>query len=70
MSTPICMTTISYFNPRPPRGGRHAAAQKYGYDIQYFNPRPPRGGRRGEAMRVLVACEISIHVPREGDDFR
>ena len=34
----------SYFNPRPPRGGR--LSQPAGiYPYQYFNPRPPRGGR-------------------------
>ncbi len=34
----------------------------------YFYPRPPRGGRRlGEGFDLLV-IDISIHVPREGDD--
>ena len=34
----------------------------------YFNPRPPRGGRRRQAHKELYAREISIHVPRVGDD--
>ena len=34
-----------YFNPRPPRGGRHGKKCHYWAD-QDFNPRPPRGGRQ------------------------
>ena len=36
----------AYFNPRPPRGGRHASRGLYPPPC-YFNPRPPRGGRPG-----------------------
>ena len=35
----------SYFNPRPPRGGRLPSARQSGLSARYFNPRPPRGGR-------------------------
>ena len=34
-----------YFNPRPPRGGRHINDLNFDSDIYDFNPRPPRGGR-------------------------
>ena len=34
----------NYFYPRPPRGGRPAAAQGAGHHRDFY-PRPPRGGR-------------------------
>ena len=34
----------------------------------YFYPRPPRGGRPRELLLYEVAQNISIHVPRVGDD--
>ena len=34
----------TYFNPRPPRGGRLYIAGAIDVD-PHFNPRPPRGGR-------------------------
>ena len=37
--------TISYFNPRPPRGGRLRDGRT-SRPNRDFNPRPPRGGRR------------------------
>ena len=37
-------TTSTYFNPRPPRGGR-PGIKRHGLTTEYFNPRPPRGGR-------------------------
>ena len=36
---------VSYFYPRPPRGGRPASGLRDG-EIFHFYPRPPRGGRR------------------------
>ena len=36
----------SYFNPRPPRGGRRRKVGVLLVDLEDFNPRPPRGGRR------------------------
>ena len=35
----------SYFNPRPPRGGRRWHTAAPARRTPYFNPRPPRGGR-------------------------
>jgi len=35
---------LSYFNPRPPHGGR-LGAFKDGWHNKNFNPRPPHGGR-------------------------
>ena len=43
----------SYFNPRPPRGGRRALILSRRPMNFYFNPRPPRGGR------LLVFCFCS-----------
>ena len=43
-----CVTSISYyadFYPRPPRGGRRAAAAAQRWAAHHFYPRPPRGGR-------------------------
>ena len=55
------------FYPRPPRGGRHSL-QTSNISLIDFYPRPPRGGRRKDGSKMGVGCEISIHVPREGDD--
>ena len=35
----------------------------------YFNPRPPCGGRRTDCAPRYPAQQISIHVPRVGDDI-
>ncbi len=42
---PVC-TKLSYFYPRPPRGGRPFKLRSSAL-VLYFYPRPPRGGRRG-----------------------
>ena len=60
-------TVASYFNPRPPRGGR----PKHGYQhicLFDFNPRPPRGGRLYCIQQKCGGKHISIHAPREGGD--
>ena len=58
------------FNPRPPRGGRHAPDRKVsirapraGGDLEAarrpsgrFNPRPPRGGRQNTVHAVSIRC--------------
>ena len=36
---------LSYFYPRPPRGGRLVLPDGWEVDDTYFYPRPPRGGR-------------------------
>ena len=59
---------FSYFNPRPPRGGRHRRGRCSPTAREDFNPRPPRGGRRGRRKRMRKPLWISIHAPREGGD--
>ena len=59
-----------YFNPRPPRGGRHRRVATRKCCTVNFNPRPPRGGRRGALFWRMVKSDISIHAPREGGDVR
>ena len=59
----------SYFNPRPPRGGRPGMLFT-GLPFVYFNPRPPRGGRRLALYWSADCTSISIHAPREGGDPR
>ena len=56
------------FNPRPPRGGRRLPPPPAGAG-NHFNPRPPRGGRLNLYSAVPFFFSISIHAPREGDDF-
>ena len=41
---PACRSNHSYFNPRPPWGGRLSPVA-VGRNLFYFNPRPPWGGR-------------------------
>ena len=55
------------FNPRAPRGARHAMAIFLCAFLD-FNPRAPRGARLIEIVaRTGLVC-ISIHAPREGRD--
>ena len=59
----------NYFNPRPPRGGRH---QYLADDVvtNFISIHAPREG--GDLMflrRVPWCFMISIHAPREGGDF-
>ena len=42
-------TCYSYFNPRPPWGGRPQFLV-YNIDNKYFNPRPPWGGRHAQFL--------------------
>ena len=59
----------SYFNPRPPRGGRPRIHFFHVKQLD-FNPRPPRGGRRNKIFdKIKNRAQISIHAPREGGDF-
>ena len=39
-------------------------------NLRYFYPRPPRGGRPTGLPVTYREWPISIHVPREGDDWR
>ena len=57
----------SYFNPLPPRGGRHAQGVGHGRRDD-FNPLPPRGGRQCAPCSTLRMAKISIHsLLAEGD---
>ena len=60
--------TSTYFNPRPPCGGRRGAACPPTLHPRYFNPRPPCGGRHGGKGRLIIFPLISIHAPRVGGD--
>ncbi len=54
-----------YFNPRPPRGGRHLRPTPF-RDSRYFNPRPPRGGRRVQARGIKIHDHFNPRPPRGG----
>ncbi len=61
------LETKGDFYPRPPYGGRPKSlpsARRFGY----FYPRPPYGGRPWALAKAINKAEISIHVPRMGDD--
>ena len=62
----LCNSCCSYFNPRPPRGGRRSVcAPRYG--CAYFNPRPPRGGRPHESQhRRNTHYHFNPRPPRGG----
>ena len=61
---------LSYFYPRPPRGGRQKVYTKE-EPREYFYPRPPRGGRRMSSADKSSLAGISIHALREeGDQSR
>ena len=60
--------SLSYFYPRPPRGGRHARRSALSYNGIYFYPRPPRGGRQYYHNRGHLSSPISIHALREEGD--
>ncbi len=58
---------IRCFNPRPPRGGRHAADEVIGEDGGFQSTPPAR--RATEAMgQAITERYVSIHAPREEGD--
>ncbi len=59
----------SDFNPRTPRGVRHADGERFKLSEHDFNPRTPRGVRPRMAATLTGMPEISIHAPREGCDM-
>ena len=57
----------TYFNPRPPCGGRRTP-ERATPKPAYFNPRPPCGGRLLDMRRRGRRNAIPIHVLRAEDD--
>ena len=56
----------SYFNPRPPRGGRLGMAAITD-NYTDFNPRPPRGGRQHTANHfVSLGAKFQSTPPARG----
>ena len=60
----------TYFNPRPPRGGRQHPRIPPDDGNSNFNPRPPRGGRLWLLYHRLHSMHISIHALREEGDYQ
>ena len=60
---------LSYFYPRPLRGGRPRCAAAHLCDVDFY-PRPLRGGRRGRLCGAVVGQLISIHALCEEGDLR
>ena len=58
------------FNPRAPYGARRPRAAPPASPGGYFNPRAPYGARRQGTYWSGAWCNISIHVPRTGHDWR
>ena len=56
-----------YFNPRPPRGGR-LSAMRGNMAAFLFQSTSPAWGTTAKYSILKVKCQISIHVPRVGDD--
>ena len=50
--------SVSYFYPRPPRGGRRCTQHRSPSSCWNFYPRPPRGGRRYGGMPDLRHCRF------------
>ena len=61
------MTDKLYFNPRPPRGGRH---KRFAWrpKMDGISIHAPREGGDSVAVGGGECCGISIHAPREGGD--
>ena len=59
----------TYFNPRPPRGGRQKTEQKPTARGRRISIHAPREGGDLDGVVDGDACVISIHAPREGGDM-
>ena len=57
----------SHFYPRPPRGGRRRATRHLTRARPFLSTSPARGTTT-YFLPLFGSVEISIHVPREGDD--
>ena len=62
------LTPVSYFNPRPPRGGRHEPRVQLS-DSDLFQSTPPARGATDLVVFQTALTQISIHAPREGGDL-
>ena len=63
--------TTTYFNPRPPRGGRLRQPAQGSGASDHFNPRPPpRGGRRASCATPLAIRRFQSTPPRGGRPSR
>ena len=60
-------STLTYFYPRPPRGGRPTPTTTLRLPSNFY-PRPPRGGRHRLLKMTGKADGISIHALREEGD--
>ncbi len=65
---PSMQPGISYFYPRPPRGGRRPMRQSGLGGTRDFYPRPPRGGRPATWLNGRRWEDISTHALREEGD--
>ena len=66
----MSMTTPqTYFNPRPPRGGRLVRSYFHTSQQAFQSTPPARGATLSDALSCKVT-QISIHAPREGGDDR
>ena len=67
--SPMVLVGMSYFNPRPPRGGRRFFLTIY-FFLLFISIHAPREG--GDFARIgsymAQGLGISIHAPREGGD--
>ena len=61
------LSTLTDFNPRPPRGGRHRNDHRWAVRHR-FQSTPPARGATKYLHRVSTISSISIHAPREGGD--
>ena len=58
----------SYFNPRPPRGGRQPKTRLTGQGSDISIHAPREGGDNKWVTVPYYTIDISIHAPREGGD--
>ena len=64
----VLLTPETYFNPRPPRGGRLRLPHPFIHWTVRFQSTPPARGATLLMKLVLYGTIISIHAPREGGD--
>ena len=65
----LALSCSSYFNPRPPRGGR-LIREIYKHFNEEFQSTPPARGATHPLDDLPQGPAISIHAPREGGDYR